>query len=372
MPKLTAGTGYMPGLDVLRGLAITMVLVFHGFSSRRDLFASFGSPILVGVWQLTWWSLFGVHLFFVLSGFLITGILIDSRKKEDYYRGFYLRRVLRIVPAYIFTLAVLKLTGWISWRYVAVAMAYLANICSLFHVLPMYGPLWSLSVEEQFYMTWPFVVRKLTNRRLLWLSVALIVLTPVLRFCLRLGPPFISDFGHKTWGVGDFFAAGAIVAIARRTQRLKAWVGKLAYPVFLTGAVLIVIQSRIPDATGRLTKFMQNAVSFEPFLLLCVGSLMIALSHPEIAGVRLLKPMVFLADISYGLYLYHMFFFDKIESRWTIPEGTPGAMLGWVTFRFSVEVLISVAFAWVSRQTLEEFFLRLKPKRHLFALPAHA
>ena len=95
----------MPGLDVVRGFAILMVLSYH-------VIATFG-PQFSG-WRHSFIAIFeygrtGVHLFFVLSGFLITGILIDSREDGDYYKVFYLRRLLRIVPAYLMMIAVLKL-----------------------------------------------------------------------------------------------------------------------------------------------------------------------------------------------------------------------------------------------------------------------
>ena len=97
----------------------------------------------------------GVNLFFVLSGFLITGILVNSRSNPDYYRRFYTRRALRILPAFYATLLLLMLGGWIGWRFFLASILFLANSANLVGVAIQYGPLWSLAVEEHFYMFWP-------------------------------------------------------------------------------------------------------------------------------------------------------------------------------------------------------------------------
>ncbi len=195
---------YMPGLDVLRGLAILMVLPSHSYADKANEFHQVGSWPVTLLYGTSQWGYEGVLLFFVLSGLLITGILMDSKTHQDYYRGFYLRRFLRIAPAYLLLLAVLKLTHWIDWPYLGVCILYLANVCSLFHLKPEYGPIWSLSVEEQFYLTWPLAVRKLSTRALLWLSIAIVALTPILRLLLLYGPKRLSDWPHKTWAVADF------------------------------------------------------------------------------------------------------------------------------------------------------------------------
>ncbi|MGO8795530.1 MAG: acyltransferase family protein [Candidatus Sulfotelmatobacter sp.] len=99
----------MPELDCVRGVAILMVLFYHGFATRQDLTAFSGLPRLV-VWLASpGWT--GVNLFFALSGFLITGILLDSKPNPQYYRRFYVRRALRILPAYYALLFVLVILG---------------------------------------------------------------------------------------------------------------------------------------------------------------------------------------------------------------------------------------------------------------------
>ncbi len=139
--------GYIPGLDILRGLAILLVLLYHGTDGRVP-WASAANwlrwPLLAAQYGSG-----GVQLFFVLSGFLISSILIDTAGKPDYYRKFYVRRALRILPAYLLILAVLKLDHVVSWRFILAAMLYIANMAGLVGARSgEYGALWSLAVEE--------------------------------------------------------------------------------------------------------------------------------------------------------------------------------------------------------------------------------
>ena len=170
----------MPELDTIRGLAILGVLLYHGFYWVRDL--SLYTP-----WQRHFFTLmapgqFGVNLFFVLSGFLITGILLDSRNRPDYYQRFYFRRALRILPAYYFTLLLLILFGLTSRGFLSMSLVYSSNMSPLFGIALSYPVLWSLAVEEHFYLIWPMAARRISTTKLLWLLCAILVLTPVSRF----------------------------------------------------------------------------------------------------------------------------------------------------------------------------------------------
>jgi len=157
----------MPELDTIRGIAVLLVLFFHGFGFRYGVQGLSGFPKLFVAATLPGWM--GVNLFFVLSGFLITGILLDTKPKAGYYRSFYTRRALRILPLYygvLLLLAVLTRTGWVnrqaSWAFLALSFFYLSNVTGLFGVPMQYGVLWSLAVEEHFYLLWPAAVRSLS------------------------------------------------------------------------------------------------------------------------------------------------------------------------------------------------------------------
>ncbi len=126
----------MPELDSVRGLAILLVLIYHGIAPPLHAqLSSFGNLLL----SLAGYGWIGVNLFFVLSGFLITGILIDKRNQPGYFRNFYLRRARRILPALYATLLVLLAAGWISWRFLALGALFLANCAPLLGVTLQYG-----------------------------------------------------------------------------------------------------------------------------------------------------------------------------------------------------------------------------------------
>ena len=156
----------MPDLDLARGIAILMVLLDHGFAADQTPYILHPSRFLLNLEYVARLGHMGVHLFFILSGFLITGILLDSRTQPDYFRNFYTRRLLRIAPAYLLMLVVLIATRSITARYLVVCLLCLCNMSSLLGATSEYPALWSLSVEEQFYLVWPLAVRRLSMRSL--------------------------------------------------------------------------------------------------------------------------------------------------------------------------------------------------------------
>ena len=162
----------MPGLDVLRGIAILSVYLYHALAwavpyrvPMTPSARAMGTALQAG------WL--GVNLFFVLSGFLITGILVDTRDRKDYFKTFYVRRALRILPLYVLVLVVFKVAHGATWTYIIVCLLYLANFAPALHVSgPTLSPLWSLAVEEQAYLIWPIVVQRLRLRTLGVICVA--------------------------------------------------------------------------------------------------------------------------------------------------------------------------------------------------------
>lgn len=192
IPPLITSATRIPALDGLRGIAILLVLVFHLLDRLPANAGIFRYLVVAG--RLAW---SGVDLFFVLSGFLIGGILLDAQRSPHYYKTFYLRRAFRILPIYAVLLA-LAATRNLPVHWAVLGKLYPSNIpwvCYLtltqnfamalgMRGLMSLSPTWSLAVEEQFYLTVPLIVRKLSRLHLTRLLVMALVAAPLLRTLL--------------------------------------------------------------------------------------------------------------------------------------------------------------------------------------------
>lgn len=355
----------MPELDSLRGIAILAVVFYHGFP-----YTGSGMPALERAFLgITQWGFLGVNLFFVLSGFLITGILLDGKHKAGYYHRFYVRRALRILPAYCLLLVILLL--WprlglldrhISWSFVGLSLIYLSNFTTLFGVPMQYGPLWSLAVEEHFYLLWPAAVRIFKTKWLLYSTALVLLGSPIIRGILFHAGH--SAEGGYTWLVADGLAMGALVAILIRTslstrfamQRFTA-----ALFILFAGAVTagwrygILSPDTISGAALRRTLF---SILFAGVLS---GSLMIGSGRGAwIVNRPILR---FYGEISYGLYLIHVLAFDVID-RFVPSFGRMAAQghFAMMVFRFLLSASSATLMAYLSRRYFEERFLQLKDR----------
>src|ERR1700721_3146770 len=115
---------HMPELDILRGCAVLAVLFYHGLFWSGATSSNHWAHLFIKSTVVGW---LGVNLFFILSGFLITGVLMDAKGRPSYYRNFYLRRALRILPAYLALIAILILVGWLQFKSAMVALLFIAN-----------------------------------------------------------------------------------------------------------------------------------------------------------------------------------------------------------------------------------------------------
>jgi peptidoglycan/LPS O-acetylase OafA/YrhL len=296
---------HMPGLDLLRGIAILAVIFFHGFAFSAPDFP-WHSRFARALFDITGFGWTGVNLFFTLSGFLITGNLIDSEGRPNYYSRFFSRRALRILPPYFLILILLGLTHAASLNYLFVCVIFLADWPKLLlhGSFVAYPVLWSLAVEEQFYMVWPWLCRRLRNKGLLALCTGMIVLCPVLR---GIGVAWAhGDVFSKPFMIGDNLAIGAAIAILCRSQRLSLkgliWIGIVATSV--SGLVLSLLTAGSHTIKGDA---LGASVGYSMLEWLTAGMLVLMLYVYRSRQVRpALGIVVFFGEISYGLYLIHI------------------------------------------------------------------
>jgi peptidoglycan/LPS O-acetylase OafA/YrhL len=287
---------YLPELDGLRGLAILWVVLYHC------------APRLEGTWiySASLWGWAGVILFFVLSGFLITSILLGSRDKPRYFHNFHARRALRIWPVYILLLAVVYLNapwfigpGVIDAIKAAPWLAYIFLVQNLFHLTlpPAIAPTWALAIEEQYYFLWAPLVRYL--RRPWMLATVLtcaLVCSPLLR---HLNPVWMWDRPTHTLIKLDGIALGSLLALGLYTlplsRRAWLWMGLGAFVAGMGAAATVAGGTSLLDSA--------LSVGFAGAVLALMAST--GARNPLSAALRR-GPLAFYGRISYGLYMTHI------------------------------------------------------------------
>ena len=361
----------MPELDSLRGVAILLVLFFHGFGFQ---FGTAPLPRLAHLFVIaTMPGWIGVNLFFVLSGFLITGILIESRNKTNYYRNFYLRRALRILPAYYALLLLLWVShrsGWldhreISWQFIALSSIYLSNITNLLGVPLQYAALWTLAVEEHFYLLWPAVVRSLSQKALAISALAIVLLCPMLRaIAYERGYQYGAGY---TWLVADGLAIGSLLCLLSRgwladRKRMQ----RASISCIVAGVALLTFGAPFGILLGRtLLGGTVRVTALNLFFAGALGAVLLVGTSPRKRIVQ--RPLLtFFGRISYGLYLIHMLafgFVDHFFARYVQdPLEVIQGSFALICLRFAVAGTLAIVIALLSRNYFEEWSLRLKDR----------
>ncbi len=354
-------------LDGVRGMAIGLVLIVHCIELRG------GSVVLAAINALARSCWLGVDLFFVLSGFLITRILIESRAHPGYFRNFYARRALRIFPAYYLYLAIafLLLPGFIeplrhesAGQWLWPSLFYVQNIVMAIdgEATPWRGlnHLWSLAVEEQFYLIWPLLVWATPLRWLKTLCVGMIGMAWALKLlCVATDQWHLTAYALTPTRM-DALAAGAWVAAhlhgAATGQRLvPRWLQALTVLAVL-GLAALFVSGRGLHLHGSLRIVLITsaaAIMFATALLVCVGR--------DLRPRWLLStPMQVLGRYSYGIYLIHLALIELVQvplQSWLVPQLGHNAAAGLSAL---VVVPVIVAVAALMYHVYEAPFLRLK------------
>lgn len=370
--------GRMPGLDGVRGLAILMVLAVHFIANLLPTTNAVERAIV----YVTGYGMYGVDLFFVLSGFLITGILYDAQGKTSYFYNFYMRRFLRIFPLYygvlvllFFVAPLIPLLQGPTLDYLrerqAWAWLYGVNIYSAIQgqwSLSFIDHFWSLAVEEQFYVFWPLVVYLLAPRpyALAWVSLSLSLSAMLARLIGSL-------LGLSLWTTSlllpfrlDALALGAFLAVAaRQPGGLKRLVSALPQMTALVGGLLAATFVWIRLLGKRYGA--ELATDVRPMLILmllaCVLMWALVASERSVAS-RFFRSrlMVFLGTYSYGLYVYHHFISYYLMTNNTALKFAPwfGSVGAAAAVLAVLGVSASLIVAYLSYELFEKRFLRLK------------
>jgi peptidoglycan/LPS O-acetylase OafA/YrhL len=363
---------FYPALDGLRALAFLMVFGQHYFN-------------------LSWgWA--GVDIFFVLSGFLITGILYDTKDHAHRVANFYIRRTLRIFPLYYATLlAVLLTLPLFHWRLNATWLiwpAYLGNFARFLHPYTADSPLqlladaqplsrtihglrlylghfWSLCVEEQFYLIWPWIVFWIKHRkRLLALCLAVVILTPIARIVASHHlPAFMLDgeiLYRATFFRADSLLLGGALALITRGGHAHALYRTARVVFLLCTATLALWLAFNPYArTLRLNIYPDWKFTWGlSFIDLFAAALIVLATQPRSWTSRIFSPapLRWIGRISYGAYVLHDIpkaFYYKAVKHLPGSSTTNASILG---------LLCTLLLAWLSFRFFESPFIRLKER----------
>jgi len=341
---------YYEELDGIRGLAAVMVMIFHFFQCQIPT-----TPITSLVTKISMFGQTGVTLFFVLSGFLITRILISTKSSKNYFSSFYLRRSLRIFPLYYFFLILIYYiipifvsSPIIEFKYNWYYWFYLQNFAITFK-WPYDGPIhfWSLAVEEHFYLFWPLIVYISSTKNLLRISIWICIIAIAIRYILLIQN---YDVFYFTFTNMDSLATGAILGIIevkRRSLTLKSF---YKYSLLAVTLITIFIWGYWGGQRNNIIQILKptllNALYFS-----LIG-FVITLNEKNTLKISLSSPLSkYIGRISYGLYVYHPLCYSFI-----IPTMEDKNLF----FCLIICIAVSIIIATLSYYLFEQKFIELK------------
>ncbi|MEP7264264.1 MAG: acyltransferase [Bacteroidota bacterium] len=351
---LYSSSKHLPVLDGVRGFAVFLVVVFHFYG------IGFG------------WL--GVDLFFVLSGFLITGILVDSKEKPHFFRNFYARRTLRIFPLYYFALIVFFILIALNihqlkdphfyTQHAAWYLLYIQNWLYAWKDWPRDGVLnhfWSLAIEEQFYLFWPLLVYFLPTRKLLTTCIILIAVSVMSRYLVwyqgadDTPVQFVATICRL-----DGLAIGASIALLIRHN--PQWLMRSCKWIFII-TIPVIISLYLLAKTIKYDSVYYMTAGFT-FFDLFWGGILISCFLPEFNLSRRFfssKWLTWLGKYSYGIYVYHWIIYQMCWPWFRVAAGNvviADVRYIYGTLCLAATLLISIA----SYRFLEQPVLSLKKR----------
>jgi peptidoglycan/LPS O-acetylase OafA/YrhL len=354
-----APLGYVPSLDGLRAVSILLVMGDHNMGPVSQRIAM----------RFAGWS--GVDMFFVISGFLITSLLTDERDRYGTFslRNFYLRRVLRIAPAYLAFLTVMTLwRGQASLATCAISLVYLIDYAAALQ-WPFFdrtfGIAWSLSVEEQFYLLWPLA---------LWIAPRRSLLLCIILICAVIAWRAVVVWDGATWERiyfafdtrVDSIMIGCAAALVRRRPESTKWLARLGRAPWACALALAASAATL-HYYGMHRGVLAWCIRL-PFhdALVAVFVLVLVQAPTSLPGRALGSPvMAFIGRLSYSMYLWHQFAFSRVSLiahslRLDLASGSLPVQVATEAAR----LLLTIAMAAFSFFAVERPFLRLKGRLH--------
>ncbi|HCR71663.1 MAG TPA: hypothetical protein DIW23_09480 [Anaerolineae bacterium] len=311
-------------LDGLRGIAVMLVIALHLFK-RAAYFTE--HPVLETFTKFTTVGWVGVDIFFTLSGFLITSILLKSKTDEHYFRNFYIRRALRIFPLYYLAIAfVLLFAPKVETEFTAqlgtalpIMLLYQQNWALLFdgfYITQYLGITWSLAIEEQFYFLWPLIVYKLSREKLIKVSIGYILVSTIARilgtFLWPDVPQASTFFYYTSFARFEEMLFGGLLATFLTYEGSQEKVRRFAFPLFLVSFVIFIalhILSLPGSPHPEHASIPLMLGGYTTAALFTVGLIGMFITHPPQNIFRIIfgNPILtFLGKYSYSMYIFHM------------------------------------------------------------------
>ncbi len=365
---------YHPELDVLRFFAFLMVFLHHAFPHDPAFWTKLGVPsflarIVAGIGAT---GAFGVSVFFVLSSYLITELLLREKDQMGTLdvRSFYIRRMLRIWTLYFAFLALAVVLQWIvPGQHVTLRAGLWFSLLAgnwfiVFHGFPssVIFPLWSVSIEEQFYITWPAVVRRVSEPGMLLIAGVLLTVATAARFYLGMHHVGESDVWCNTFVQLDPIVIGILMALLLRGEvpRLSRLARAALMLAGITGLALGAVYFGIkndPLTTSRI-------VFGYPSVAIGGGLLLLSVLRERKSGSS--PVLVYLGRISYGLYVFHIL--GLLISDHVVYDQTASLMR--YALRVGIALAATILMAAASFRWLEKPFLNLKQRfTHVLSRP---
>jgi peptidoglycan/LPS O-acetylase OafA/YrhL len=348
--------GRIASLDGLRAISIALVVGYHAINAAAQVKVHRDYR---GPWEHLLNGELGVSIFFVISGFLITHLLLREMRKTGTVslKDFYIRRTFRIWPAFFFYLGIVVLLYWvhvfgIARRDVVAAGAFVFNYVP--HVgNPLVAHSWSLSVEEQFYLFWPILLLSFGSRRAIRIAVAFVLVCPMVRLAEMLTLPASSMFIVRMWEMThtriDTLMFGCLVALTADDEKVQRVIDRcIALRLHLVAVVYLFFGWSFLSLFLPLSVRMGIGDSIQGVCITLLVVCLVRYARSPVGRLFNSRAMVHLGAISYSLYLWNPIFCIPQNKSWT--------------GMFPANVFCSLAMAEVSYFAIEQPFLRARSR----------